>query len=327
MPSVCCDIHFLYSLLAKPHINSSIESGLGASSESEQLDSPSFSQRHQCGCKQCTIYDFCDVGCKKPDKRVEVPVLAADTSQLDFCLVAERKHEKLKMTTIFARLVRFTCQSIKKKVTLEEFTLWLKQLEGVSHCSESTPGFLDEEIDEILKAGSMEQVFLILSNYWSWYNHFLLEEIINEFGDKEDQKRLDDFRKEFYSFAHDRIVEFSQHPMIFGAAVGDGKKRVSMLFKVDVSWDSVHINQLAEIHRNLASILEVNPHTLYLASIQKGCILMKFLIPSSVARAVFPLSASQKESLAATNVTLVKCGTHCHRFLPHSRPQVSTILW
>ena len=310
--------------------SSSSESGVGTSlSEGEPIHGPDFSLRHRCGCNECSIYTMCDVGCPKPDKDV-VPVssetTSAETSVHHFHLEAQRQHETKEVMTAFASLVGKTCKSIKKKVTLEEFTLWLKQLQALSPCSESTPGLLAQQIDEISQAGSMEQVFHILSDYWSWYNYYLLEKIINEYGDEKDRQRLDSFKKDFSIFAQNRIVEFAQYPMTFGTAADDGKTRVPLLFKVDRSWDSVHINQLTEIHRNLASILGVNPHTLYLASIQKGCILMKFLIPSLVARAVFPLSASQKESLAATNITLVECGSHCHRFLSHFIPQVSNIL-
>ena len=282
-----------------------------------------------CGCGQCSIFKFCDVGCPKPDKDAEVPVLsetAPVASSLNrFHLKGERKDDIKQMSATFGSLVNKTCESIKSKVTVEAFALWLKQLhafDNVTPCCESTPSLLGQQIDGISQASSMERVFLILTDYWSWYNYSLLEEIINEYGDEEDQSRLDGFKKKYYAFAHNRIVEFSQHPMTFGAAVGDGKARTLLVFKVDRSWDTIHIGQLSEIHRNLASILKVKPHTLYLASIRKGCILVTFLIPSSVAQAVFPLSTSQKEALAATDIMLVKCGTHCHRFSPHSRPQV-----
>ena len=313
--------------------SSSSESGLGSLSEGEPLKSPDFRLEHPCGCKQCTLHKFCDVGCPNPDKYAVVPVLSentsADASLHQFHLEAQRQHETKQIMTAFASLVNQTRKSIKKKVPVNEFVLWLKQLEAfkkVSLHSESAPCLLAQQMNEISQAGSIEQVFLILSDYWSWYNHYLVEEIIIEYGDEEDQRRLDGFKEKFSTFAHNRIVEFSRHPMTFGAAVGDRKTRIPLLFKVDRNWDTVHINQLSEIHRNLASIFEVNPHTLYLASIRKGCILMKFLIPSSVAQAVFPLSASRKDALAATDITLVKCGSHCHIFLPHSRPQVGNML-
>ena len=302
----------------------SSESGLGASLSGEPLVSLDFSLRHRCGCEQCSIFKFCDVGCPNPDKDAVVPVLseAAPTSLHHCHLEAQRQHETKQTMAAFASLVNETCKSIETKVTVEMFALWLKQIKAFVSCSKPTPGLLAQQIDEISQGGSIERMFLILSDYWSWYNYYLLEEIINTFGDEDDQRRLDDYKEQFSTFAHNRIVEFSQHPMTFGDAVGDGNARVPLLFKVDRDWDDVHINQLAEIHGNLADILEVHPHTLYLASIRKGCILMKFLVPSSVAQAVFPLSASQKQALAVTDVMLVKCGSHCHRFIA----QVSSIL-
>ena len=293
------------------------------------MDSYDFSPSYRCGCRNCSIFKICDDGCPNPDKDAVLPVLnettAVVTSLHHFHLEAQRQRETKQMMTTFANFAYETCESMKKKVTVEKFTVWLKQLEAfdkVSHCSESTSALLAQRINEISQAGSMEQVFLILSDYWSWYNHYLVEEIVNTFGDQDDQRRLDDFKENFSTFAQNRIGEFSQHEMSLGAAGGD-KKRRPLLFKVDKIWDNIHINQLPDIHQNLASILGVNPHTLYFASIRQGCILMEFLIPSSVAQAVFPLSSSQKEALAAASVMQVLCGTHSYKFLASSTPQAS----
>jgi hypothetical protein len=289
----------------------------------EPLDSFDLCLRYPCGCKRCSIHKFCEFGCPNPDMQAPVPVLgetvSTDASLGHFTLEAQREHETMQMMTSFANLVDDTCKFMTKKVTVKTFALWLKQLSAftkAANYSDSTPAVLTQQITKIEQAGSMVDVFRILSDYWSWFNHYLVEEIINHYGDEEDKRRLDDFKKHFFTFAELHIVQFSQHRMAFGTAVDDSNERIALLFKIGKVWDDVHINQLSKVHRNVASILQVKPHTIYLVSIQKGCILMKFLVSHSVVQAVFPLSSSQKEDLAAIDIMLVECGPHCYKFLP-----------
>lgn len=62
--------------------------------------------------------------------------------------------------------------------------------------------------------------------------------------------------------------------------------------------DAIPVSQLADIKQKVADILKVESHLLYLASVRQSCIVMTFLVSASLVGWAFPLSPSQKESLA-----------------------------
>ena len=78
-----------------------------------------------------------------------------------------------------------------------------------------------------------------------------------------------------------------------------------MRIKIDKNWDTTTLEQVSQIHHNMAGILEVQLRDLYLASVSKGCICLEFLVPESMA---IPLCASQKEALMAVGVFRLEYG-------------------
>jgi len=231
---------------------------------------------------------------------------------------ADLQHETKEIMGEFASLVSYTCTSIKRRANLHEVALFLNQLESLPPVtkpkSKSTPSLLEEVMEEIWKAETMEMLFQLLTKFWSWYNHFLLEKIIDRFGDSEDQERLKKFREQFTIYSKNRLVDLSSAGDSLKLGVGGGKGQVPLLLKVDKEWDAIPVSQLADIKRKVAQILEVESHLLYLASVRQGCIVMTFLVSASLVGCAFPLSPSQKEKLASAKVKRLKCGSYYHRF-------------
>ena len=156
----------------------------------------------------------------------------------------------------------------------------------------------------------MEQLFSILSAYWSWYNSHLLENLITQFGDREDQERLKNYRKERSDFLIMRLSTLQSH-FKFGTGFGkDWKEWKPLLLKVDESWEEISLGQIRALHHNIAEILGVSPQVLYLSSVRKGCICLNFIVPSIVPDYLFPLSVSQEKALLVTNALRLECGEY-----------------
>jgi len=160
----------------------------------------------------------------------------------------------------------------------------------------------------------LEMLFRLLTKFLLWYNHFLLEKIIDRFGDSEDQERLKIFREKFTIYSKNCLVDLSSAGDSLKLGVGGGKGQVQLLLKVDKEWDAIPVSQLADIQRDAASILKVESHLLYLACVRQGYIVMTFLISASLVGWAFPLSPSQKELLASAKVKRLKCSSYYHRF-------------
>lgn len=301
--------------LTAPASDSASEETMDSSpaSLSEVMTSPG------CGCGKCSIHRICTEGCPKPNHSVQLPILTSLTMKMasveQFRLECQREMETKDINGIFAGLVLNTCESMNGKTTVVKVTVWLKQLEGCYNAVKNqSSSLLADRMDAILNAECMEMLFVILSEFWSWYNYSLLEKIIHQFGDQDDQRRLQQYKREFAQFSKLRIHEFSHNHVTFG--VGGGKGRVEMLLKVDKNWEEIHINQLSAIQQSVSSILGARYHALYLASVSRGCILLKFMVPASTMNVIFPLSSMQKKLLEDAKVMMLKCGRYKYRFSP-----------
>ena len=193
----------------------------------------------------------------------------------------------------FARLVIETCTSFKRKVTVDEIVLLLRQL----------PLFANR-MDEVHKAENMEKLFEVFSDKWSWYNHSLLKDLISAIRDDQDQTRFQNYHTKFISFLKNPLPK-SRNEFSFGT--GCGKGQILLRIKVNENWDTTTLEQVSQIHHSIAKILEVQLRDLYLVSVNKGCICLEFLIPESMA---IPLCASQEEALMTVGVFRLEYGEY-----------------
>ena len=249
-------------------------SGYGSASpstvDSESKDISSFPATPVgCGCRKCYLYTLCSKGCSKPSGGTPLPIwngteckYPANSWQYSY----ESKlidHTK-QMWFKFASLVNHTVDSLKR-VSLNRIALWIKHLEAIKPVTKAMP-LLGERMEEISKAENVEQLFWILSDYWSWYNKDLLEKLVKEFGDREDQDRLREYNKEYTAFLKKRLPKSHDH---FSFGPGHGKGQKPLLIKVDEIWEAISLGQIRGLHHNIAEILGVPPHVLYLSSVSK----------------------------------------------------------
>ena len=266
-----------------------------------------------CTCGNCSLYTLCTRDCPNQDVGNSPPLpiwngtetYTTDSWQFDYetRLMLDTK----KIVTAFASLVNHTLDSFSD-LSLNRIVLWLKQLEAYKPLKKALPINLNDRMGEVHKAEDMVQLFDILSDYWSWYNHHLLENLILQFGSPEDKRRLREYSKGFISFLEKRRLPKSQDKFSFGT--GRGKGRKPLLIKVDENWDTVCLRQIRELHHNIAEILKVPPHVLYLASVSKGCICLHFVVPESMDEQTFPLCESQKKALQEASVFRLECGEY-----------------
>ena len=192
----------------------------------------------------------------------------------------------------FGTLVLEICRSFKRKeVSIDEIVLLLEQL-----------SIFDNSTEVIHKAEKMEKLFQSFRNKWSWYNHSLLEDLINDFGDDQDKERFREYHSKFTSFLKNPLP-MSQNEYSFGTSCGKGQKLLRI--KVNENWDTTTLEQVSQIHHSVARILKIQLRDLYLTSVSKGCICLEFLVPESIA---IPLRALQEEALMAVGVFRLECG-------------------
>ena len=166
---------------------------------------------------------------------------------------------------------------------------------------------------EFDKALDLIDVFEILRNYCSWFNHSVLDKIIKAFC--EDSKRMQrayqNFRTKLEKYCRNRCKKC---PCKNGYGHERKADKARMVVKVDRKWRYIRLDHVEEILFNLARILGVPRSTLYLYTVDKGCAQLTLLTPSYIPDALFPLTTEQEVSIAKMGVTFLHSENYL--FLP-----------
>ena len=194
--------------------------------------------------------------------------------------------------------------------------------------TDAKTSLFNKQVEDIRKKTTLDDVFCILSDYYSWFNYDLIENLIETFcAESEDVKKaLQEFKKNFSKYSErrvfvivpraessdtesgvrDRIVHFSE--------CGTDRKRdvKKFIMKVDKRWNTITVKMLRRIRKTVAGILKVKKHTLHLQSVEDGCFQMTFLIPEFVAATVFPLQFPTEQEPALLEAGVIEL--HCDGF-------------
>jgi hypothetical protein len=149
---------------------------------------------------------------------------------------------------------------------------------------------------KLLGSTSVDQVFTHLAPEMSFFNHEILAKIIHELGDEADKDRLADYSEDFKEFCKRKVFEVEPGHCTCGQRLSQLKGR--KLFAVVLPTGEEALQSLGDsvrIKKKLADILGVSPATLHLHRIDRGCVILVFSVPDSIAQELFPLP---KEKLA-----------------------------
>ena len=226
----------------------------------------------------------------------------------------------------FGKLVVKTCDSVEERVPVVKFARSILALGAYDPApGERNPALLDEHSEEIKTAGSISEIFNILSTYWSYLTYEVLEYIIELYGTSDDAERLRNYNKELYKFCKRRSFELPPESSN-GNAISPNQER--FLVKLNVRKDITY-EQLLQIRGRIAKILKINLAALVLRRVDKGCVQLLFLIPKFVAREIFPLSQEKASALSKdVSVIRLECGYYvrevCYNSVYHYRFRVYT---
>ena len=155
-------------------------------------------------------------------------------------------------------------------------------------------------------AHSIPNVFLILKDYFSFYNYHVIEHIIKELGTEEDKAELQRYKENFNQYAKRRIFECLPE---FGP-VSDAD-HADVFVKVDLQYENYTVAEIEIFRHKLSEILRVSSQgILRLCRVEKGCFQFTFQVPSFVQQEIFPLSREQERTLKAKGVMKLTCGEY-----------------
>ena len=159
---------------------------------------------------------------------------------------------------------------------------------------------------ELKAANTIYEIFMVLNDYFSFFNYQLIEHIIKSLGTEEDKAELQRYKKDFNQYAKRRIFECLPE---FGP-VSDAD-HADIFVKVDSQYENYTVAEIEEFRHALSEILRVSSQgILRLCRVDKGCFQLMFQVPSLVQNKIFPLSTEQEKALAAVAVIRLTCGEY-----------------
>ena len=152
-------------------------------------------------------------------------------------------------------------------------------------------------------ADTIPKFFLVLKDYFSFFNYHIIEHIIKKLGTEEDKAELHRYKKDFDQYAKRRIFECIPE---FGP-VSDAD-HAEVFVKVDLQYENYTVAEVQMFRHKLSEILRVSSQgILRLCRVEKGCFQFTFQVPSFVQQKIFPLSREQEKALLVEGVIQLTC--------------------
>ena len=165
------------------------------------------------------------------------------------------------------------------------------QLPALHHCFE-----------KLKAAQTISESFVVLNDYFSFFNYHMIEQIIEELGTEEDKSNLQRYKHDFINYARRRIFKC---PPEFGPL--SDADHAEIYVKLDLQYDDYTVAETECFHQKLCEILSISQSILRLCRVDEGCFQLMFQVPSSVQERIFPLSQEQEEALADMEVIRLTC--------------------
>ena len=179
----------------------------------------------------------------------------------------------------FRTLVRRTCRHLSRTITTQEdfsdfkvaVTLLPASLDG--HHILLSP----DDRKDISRAKSFDQIFVVLNQYWTFFQYELLEYVVREYGN-------DDLKKEMKAYV-EAMDEFETKIGIdhFTLVKLCSSQPDSVAMEIHLSHSKHMLCDARNVQRSMAEQCGLHPHTVRTYRSTPGSTILTLLIPYSVA--------------------------------------------
>ena len=275
-----------------------------SSSTQEGSQKPPFG----CGCGKCTFYSFIESGCPNPIPSARTfPYLDLSglTHEQKKTLTSRLRFESKEIMFKFEHVKSVAMRSLMRRgVTVDELLSHLTILETFDPVKKEPMS--PHCYTDVMNAKTIPKVFIALSNYVSFFNYDIVDQIITELGTDEDRQELQKYKDDFQVYAKRRIYECL--PQFGPVSESD---HADIFVKVDSHYESYTVAELEDFQNRLSKLFRISSQgVLRLCRVEKGCFQLIFQVPSFVQQEIFPLSSEQERALVAEGVIKLTCGNY-----------------
>ena len=157
----------------------------------------------------------------------------------------------------FQELVSSTIKSFQKRcVPLIKLFCHVMTLGPIGPVfKKSQMALLCHRFKELVAADTIPKFFLVLEDYFSFFNYHIIEHIIKELGAKEDKTKLQKYKKAFNQYAKRRIFESLPE---FGSVIDANHADIFVV--LDSQYENCTVAQIKMFQHKLREILCVSFH-------------------------------------------------------------------
>ena len=216
-------------------------------------------------------------------------------------LASATKQLKREFTKLFTNVRR---SLEKQNISAESLLSHLKTLEAIDREFVITKPMASDK-PQMKTIESLAELFPAIVPYCSWFNHLLVENIIETFCE-DDEKLLQKFKEYKDNFTKYCEARLCKCPLDQFGADHTHIDTTPVVMKIDQEWKTVKIKQIEVVRENIAATLKIQSHHLHLQTVRKGCVELVFNLPNLVATKYLPPSTKQITTLKNVGVTYIQ---------------------
>lgn len=169
---------------------------------------------------------------------------------------------------------------------------------------------------DIAKVEDLASLIECLHNYSSWFNYRLIKFVAIEFGREEGKKLIADYEEELAKY-FENLIAYECPEFSLTKGVPPGYEQ--LVVKVDWDYQSCKAQDVALFQASISSILGLEPEVFQLKSIEEGCVLFTWGIPSAIVHHILVQALRSKHALQEREVLFVWAAGKCVEIHPNSR--------
>lgn len=216
----------------------------------------------------------------------------------------------------YATYVDCLCVAVRDKgVTPEDLRLHLLSLPASSNsCKGQTLNLLSDKKEDLEKCSTIASIFTFLSTECaSFLNYDIFQSILDRYQVADDP-RISSYSEHLKAYVNKhKISEFVKvNPLL-----KHKKSSKELTLKYDIPTTS-RLAKVCELKEFIAEIMDITPSALEIVDINDGCVIITFLIPSSIANYLFTqeleLTPQQEKELQSRSVLWIECNGYTFNF-------------
>ena len=243
-----------------------------------------------CECGKCTLETYCTRGC--PEGRFPYLVTSDMSAEDRKWLESRLQSEAIKMIRFFDTVITKTLESFRdNQVRLDNIKMHAKNLRLLMKPT-------NKRLSVCFEWKTIDSCFACLADYWSWFNTYILEQLIEHHGTKEDKERMADYLEGRRAFLERSIFRIPRD--VFGDKRDENSKKLVLKLANTAGYNG-NKTKATVLNQIRILVCETLPNQTHveLINVKDGCLELTFQIPD---QEVPHLSKKQKRKLALKGV-------------------------